>query len=86
MTKPLKWHNYHAGPPHWNKRKTSSLINPDKTVKARLYAVTPDGKKHWKLTDNELNEGWHDWSPDGKWLAFEMLTRKIRIRDLSDEL
>ena len=40
-----------------------------------LYAITPDGKKNWRLTNNDLNEGWHDWSPDGKWLAIEMFDR-----------
>ena len=35
-----------------------------------IFAITPDGKKQWKLIDNPKSEGWHDWSPDGKWLAF----------------
>lgn len=39
--------------------------------KHSIYAVTPDGKKQWKLTQNDFIEGWHDWSPDGKWLAFD---------------
>ena len=35
-----------------------------------IYAVTPDGKKQWKLIENEDSEGWHDWSSDGKWLVY----------------
>jgi TolB protein len=23
------------------------------------------------LTDSQTAEGWHDWSPDGKWLAYD---------------
>lgn len=35
-----------------------------------MYAITPGGDQR-KLTDNPQNEGWHDWSPDGNWLAIE---------------
>jgi TolB protein len=47
------------------------LINRTRPENKSIYAVTPDGKKQWKLTDGKLDEGWHDWSPDGKWLAFD---------------
>jgi len=40
--------------------------------KFSLYAVTLDGEKQWKLTDNEEHEGWHEWIPDGTWLAIEL--------------
>ncbi len=70
--KTAEWHSYHAGPPHWNTKENFITYQSTQNGKSSLYAVTPDGKKHWKLTDNELNEGWHDWSPDGKWLAIEM--------------
>ncbi len=70
--KTAKWHNYHAGPPRWNAKENFITYQSKRNGKSSLYAVTPDGKKHWKLTDNQLNEGWHDWSPDGKWLAIEM--------------
>ncbi len=70
--KTSKWHNYHAGPPKWNQRENFITYQSVQNGKSSIYAVTPDGKKQWKLTENELNEGWHDWSPDGKWLAIEM--------------
>lgn len=70
-----KWHNYHAGPPRWNRKGDFITYQSKQNGKSSLYAVTPDGRKHWKLTDNELNEGWHDWTPDGKWLAVEMYDR-----------
>jgi TolB protein len=70
--KTAKWHDYHAGPPRWVKKHNFITYNSVQAGKTSLYAVTPDGKRNWKLTDNELPEGWHDWSPDGKWLAIGM--------------
>lgn len=70
--KTAEWHNYHAGPPRWVKKHNFITYNSVQNGKSSLYAITPDGKKNWKLTDNELPEGWHDWSPDGKWLAIGM--------------
>ena len=70
--KTSKWHNYHAGPPRWVEARNFITYQSVQNGKSSLFAVTPDGKKQWKLTDNRLNEGWHDWSPDGKWLAVEM--------------
>ena len=37
--------------------------------KPSLFAVSTDGRKQWKLTDNLYAEGSHDWSSDGKWLV-----------------
>lgn len=70
--KTSEWHSYHAGPPQWAHGRNFITYQSFQNGKSSLYAVTPDGKKQWKLTDNELFEGWHDWSPDGKWLAIEM--------------
>lgn len=74
--KTSEWHSYHAGPPRWVASRNFITYQSFQNGKSSLYAVTPDGKKNWKLTDNELNEGWHDWSPDGKWLAVEMYDKE----------
>lgn len=74
--KTAEWFQYHAGPPRWNRKENFITYQSKQNGKNSLYAVTPDGKKHWKLTDNKLNEGWHEWSPDGKWLAIEMYDEK----------
>ena len=74
--KTAKWHSYHAGPPQWNPSGEFITYQSFQNGKSSLFAVTPDGKKNWKLTDHELNEGWHSWSPDGKWMAIEMYNKE----------
>lgn len=69
----IRQYGYHAGPLRWNARE--NLITYQSIIGGNynLYGITPDGKKQFKLTENNpLEEGWHDWSPDGKWLAIEM--------------
>lgn len=66
-----KWHSYHAGPPRWNKQENFISYQSFQNGKYSLYAVAPDGSRQWKLTDNNFDEGWHDWSPDGRWLFLE---------------
>ncbi len=72
-------HRYQAGPPRWNRKENFISYQSVQNGKSSLFAVTPDGKKTWKLTDNPANEGWHDWSPDGKWLAVEMWDSEDQI-------
>ncbi len=65
------WHSYHAGPPRWNRRENFISYQSFQNGKYSLYAVAPDGSRQWKLTENSFDEGWHDWSPDGRWLFVE---------------
>ncbi|MFN0173637.1 MAG: TolB family protein [Saprospiraceae bacterium] len=67
-----KWHDYHAGPPHWNAQAGFITYQSLQGGKYSIYAITPDGKQNFKLADFPLEAGWHDWSPDGKWLAMDM--------------
>lgn len=67
-----KWHNYHAGPPRWHPSGEFISYQSKQGGKSTLFAVNPDGGKPWRLTDITLNEGWHDWSPDGLLLAVEI--------------
>ncbi len=67
----LKDFGYKAGAPRWHPTENFISYNSKQAGKYSLYAVTPDGKKQWKLTGNPVNEGWHDWSPDGRRLAFD---------------
>ncbi len=63
--------SYKVGPPHWNAKYKFITYQSNQAGKQSIYAVTPDGKKQWKLTESKMDEGWHDWSPDGEWLAFD---------------
>lgn len=62
---------YHVGPPHWNAKYNFISYQSNQAGGQSIYAVTPDGKKQWKLIEQSLDAGWHDWSPDGEWLAFD---------------
>lgn len=67
-----KWWAYKAGPPKQHPTEKFISYQSFQDGKYSLYAVTLDGDKQWKLTDLAQNEGWHCWSPDGKWLAIEL--------------
>lgn len=67
-----EWHSYHAGAPHWNAQAGYITYQSLQAGRYSIYAVTPDGKKHFKLADFPLEAGWHDWSPDGDWLVMDM--------------
>ncbi len=66
------WYEYKSGPPRWNLPENFITYQSFQHGKYSLFAISPDGKKNWKLTENELNEGWHDWSPEGNYLAIEL--------------
>lgn len=69
------WYSYHAGPPKLNPTEGFISYQSFQNGKYSLFAVTLDGKKQWKLTDNADAEGWHDWSPDGNWLVIELFDK-----------
>lgn len=66
------WFAYKAGPPKLQPKENFISYQSYQDGKYSLYAISLDGSKQWKLTDNKGNEGWHDWSPDGKYLAIEL--------------
>ncbi len=64
---------YHAGPPRWHHTEGFVSYPSKQQGKYALFAIYPEsGKPSFRLTDFPQNEFWHDWSPDGKWLAVEM--------------
>ena len=65
-----KDYGYRAGAAKWH--PTENFISYISLQDGRhsIFAITPDGKKQWKLIDNESSDGYHDWSSDGKWLCF----------------
>ncbi len=67
-----EWYAYKAGPPRWHPSGEFITYQSKRNGKYSLYAASPDGSREWKLTENPQSEGWHSWSPDGKWLAIEL--------------
>lgn len=65
-----KEYGYRAGASKWHPTENFITYVSKQDGRHSIFAVTPDGKKSWKLTDNTIAEGWHDWSQDGKWLVF----------------
>ncbi len=65
-----KEYGYKAGAARWHPTENFISYVSKQDGRHSIFAITPDGTKQWKLIDNEQSEGWHDWSPDGKWLAF----------------
>jgi len=65
-----KEYGYRAGAARWHPTENFITYVSLQDGRHSIFAVTPDGKKQWKLNDTELAEGWHDWSADGKWLVF----------------
>ncbi len=65
-----KEYGYKAGSAKWHPTENFITYVSLQNGRNNIFAVTPEGNKQWKLIDNELSEGWHDWSSDGKWLVF----------------
>ena len=65
-----KSYGYRAGAPRWHPTKNFISYVSLQDGRHSIFAITPDGKKQWKLLDNPLSEGYHDWSPDGRWLVY----------------
>ncbi|MBP8067190.1 MAG: PD40 domain-containing protein [Pedobacter sp.] len=65
-----KEYGYRAGSAKWHPTENFITYISLQNGRNNIFAVTPKGDKQWKLLNNELSEGWHDWSSDGKWLVF----------------
>ena len=62
---------YRTGPPRWSMANNIISYQSFQEGKYILFGVTPDGQSQFKLLDVPENQGWHDWSDDGRWLAYE---------------
>ena len=62
------WHAYHAGAPRWNARYGFISFQSIRNGQYHLFSIRPDGSGLRQLTAGG-NEGWHDWSRDGRWLV-----------------
>ncbi len=66
------WYAYKVGPAKLHPTENFISYPSFQNGKYSLFAVTTDGKKQWKLTSNNQNEVYHNWSPDGKWLVTDI--------------
>lgn len=66
-----QWFEYHAGPPQWNSKHNFISYLSRRNGQHQVYAITPDGTKHWQITKGDMGSGWHSWSDDGEWLAMD---------------
>ncbi len=66
-----QWHSYHAGPPFWEPSQNIISYISRQKGKHNIFTMLPDGSNTRQLTTDTLSEGWHAWSPDGEWLAFD---------------
>ncbi len=77
-----EWFRYHAGPPQWNsKYKFISYMSRQKD-QHQVYAITPDGKKQWRITSGDLSSGYHAWSADGEWMVMDKSTHDEKDYDI----
>lgn len=65
-----KEYGYRAGAARWHPTENFISYISKQDGRHSIFAVTPDGKRQWKLIENKESEGWHDWSTDGKWIVY----------------
>ena len=65
-------HSYHAGPPFWEPNAHCISYISNQRGKSSIFLIDPDGTHSRRLTsDVTMNEGWHSWSFDGKYVVIE---------------
>lgn len=70
----LDW-EYHAGPPQWVDSTQISYISKQ-NYNYSIFSISPNGTNLKQLTPDSTsngyysNEGWHSWSRDKKYIAF----------------
>lgn len=65
-----KDYGYKAGSARWHPTENFISYVSKQDGRNSLFAISSDGSRQWKLIENPEAEGWHDWSPDGKWLVY----------------
>jgi len=66
-----EWHSYHSGPPTIIPDKNRISYMSFQNGNYSIFSVGPDGTDVKQITGDEINEGWHRWSPDGEWIVFD---------------
>ena len=63
--------HYHAGPPFWEPNRNVITFMSFQNFNYNIYEIKPDGSDLKQLTNGPFDEGWHCWSSDGKYLAYD---------------
>jgi TolB protein len=68
----MKVAGYHAGPPSWEPNRNVISFISMRQGKHHIFTIKPDGTGLTQIKIDGTNEqGWHSWSPDGRWLTFD---------------
>ena len=64
-------HFYRAGPPFWESNRNIISYSSKQNGNYSIFTIKPDGSNLSQLTSDDLDEIYHSWSPDGKWIVFD---------------
>ena len=62
---------YRAGATRWHPSADMITYISKQNGFHNIFSISPEGGESMQLTQMEGNSGWHDWSPDGKWLTYD---------------
>ena len=63
--------HYHAGPPFWEPNRNVITFMSYQNFNYDIYEINPDGSELKPLLSGPFDEGWHSWSSDGQYLAYD---------------
>lgn len=66
-----KENGYKAGPPRWHPSGKFITYASLQDGGNKIFKINPDGSGNEKLIGDSLQACFHDWSQDGKWLAYD---------------
>lgn len=64
-------HGYKAGALRWHPTENFISYASSRGDHTFIFAVNPDGSGNRQISQSGKDEVYHDWSPDGRWLAFD---------------
>jgi TolB protein len=68
-------YSYHAGPPFLLNNGEISYISKQKGSYS-VFIYNPLLKESQQLTSDEMNQGWHSWSPDNRYLIYNGFSKE----------
>jgi TolB protein len=62
---------YHASAPFWEPKRNLISFASKRNGNYSIFTIKPDGSGLKQITTGSLDEMWHAWSPDGKWIVYD---------------